>query len=169
MDIPRYIHYGATEFIPTKGFPIKNLEHFMKPKGGLWASRKNASFGWKDWCEQEDFRHCDMENSFEFTFTNQAKIVTISTVQQLHNLPQMEDGGLSWCYSIDFEKCLHLGIDAIELCWYGNEYRDVAFGDLYNELYGWDCDSIVVLNPDAIKQIDNQKEREASSCILSRI
>lgn len=61
MDIPRYIHYGATEFIPTKGFPIKNLEHFMKPKGGLWASRKNASFGWKDWCEQEDFRHCDME------------------------------------------------------------------------------------------------------------
>ena len=110
-----------------------------------------------------------MENSFEFTFTNQAKIVTISTVQQLHNLPQMEDGGLSWCYSIDFEKCLHLGIDAIELCWYGNEYRDVAFGDLYTELYGWDCDSIVVLNPDAIKQIDNQKEREASSCILSRI
>lgn len=30
-------------------------------------------------------------------------------------------------------------------------------------------DDVVVLNPDAIKQIDNQKEREASSCILSRI
>lgn len=24
MDIPVYIHYGATKFIPTKGFPIKN-------------------------------------------------------------------------------------------------------------------------------------------------
>ncbi len=41
-------------------------------------------------------------------------------------------------------------IDAIELCWYGDEYQSVANGDLYFELYGWDCDSIVVLNPNAV-------------------
>lgn len=53
-------------------------------------------------------------------------------------------------YCIDFEKCLRLGIDAIELCWYGDEYKDLVNGDLYFELYGWDCDSMVVLNPEAI-------------------
>lgn len=89
MDIPVYIHYGATKFIPTKGFPIKNREYFMKPKGGLWASRKNASFGWKDWCKEEDFRDCDIANSFEFTFAKQAKIVTISSVKTLYNLPKL--------------------------------------------------------------------------------
>ena len=117
----------------------------MKPKGGLWASRKNASFGWKDWCKEEDFRDCDIANSFEFTFAKQAKIVTISSVKTLYNLPKLENDRFAWGYSIDFEKCLHLGIDAIELCWYGDEYCDVAFGDLHYELYGWDCDSIVVL------------------------
>lgn len=55
-------------------------------------------------------------------------------------------------YLIDFEKCLRIGIDAIELCWYGEEFEKVASGDLYFELYGWDCDSIVVLNPDAVIQ-----------------
>ena len=54
------------------------------------------------------------------------------------------------CYLIDFEKCVRLGIDAIELCWYGDEYADIASGDLHFELYGWDCDSIVVLNPNAV-------------------
>lgn len=169
MDSPVYIHYGSTKFIPTKGFPIKNQEYFMKPKGGLWASRKNASFGWKDWCKEEDFRDCDIANSFEFTFAKQAKIVTINTTKQLYNLPKMENDGLAWVYSIDFEKCLHLGIDAIELCWYGDEYRDAASGNLHYELYGWDCDSIVVLNPDAIVPLYSSKEREASSCISSRI
>lgn len=143
MDSPVYIHYGSTKFIPTKGFPIKNQEYFMKPKGGLWASRKNASFGWKDWCKEEDFRDCD--------------------------IAKMENDGLAWVYSIDFEKCLHLGIDAIELCWYGDEYRDAASGNLHYELYGWDCDSIVVLNPDAIVPLYSSKEREASSCISSEI
>lgn len=149
MNRQIYVHYGATAFDPLKGFPIKNERFWPKPKGGLWASRKNATFGWKDWCELEQFRECDPQNSFEFTLKDESKLVIISTVQQLKRLPNAPCRfGLAYC--IDFEKCLRSGIDAIELCWYGDEYKKDANGDLYQELYGWDCDSIVVLNPDAV-------------------
>lgn len=147
-----YIHYGSVKFDPTKGFPISNIPMFPKPNGGLWASRANASFGWKDWCKEEDFRECDRSNSFEFTVRDGAKVIVINTVEQLKALPQVDDRMKTW-YCIDFERCVQqLGIDAIELCWYGNEYKDVAAGDLHFELYGWDCDSIVILNPNIVIQ-----------------
>jgi len=149
MNRQIYIHYGATKFDPVVGFPIHNVRSWPKPRGGLWASRKNATFGWKEWCIENEFRECDIANSFEFTMADESRIVRISTLNQLRRLPQIKDQFGMW-YCIDFEKCLRNGIDAIELCWYGDEYQDKVNGDLYHELYGWDCDSIVVLNSLAV-------------------
>ena len=50
----------------------------------------------------------------------------------------------------DFEKCIDQGIDAVELCIYGDEYDCDDYFELHNSLYGWDCDSIVILNPNAV-------------------
>lgn len=151
MNRQIYVHYGATRFNPTKGFPIQNEKHRPKPQGGLWASRKNATFGWKNWCIENEFRECDPANSFEFTMKDESRIVIISTLAMLRRLPKAKSE-LSISYCIDFEKCLHLGIDAIELCWYGDEYQSITGDDLHFDLYGWDCDSIVVLNPNAVVQ-----------------
>lgn len=42
-----YIHYGADAFDPSHGFPVANTKYsWAKPYGGLWASRKRASYGW---------------------------------------------------------------------------------------------------------------------------
>lgn len=42
-----YIHYGADAFDPSHGFPVVNTKYsWAKPHGGLWASRKRASYGW---------------------------------------------------------------------------------------------------------------------------
>lgn len=42
-----YIHYGADAFDPSHGFPVVNTKYsWVKPHGGLWASRKRASYGW---------------------------------------------------------------------------------------------------------------------------
>lgn len=148
-----YIHYGSKQFNPLFNFPIRNEPYFSKPVGGLWASRENATYGWKDWCEKEQFRECKVDNSFKFVMDDESKIAVISTVEQLHKLPRVKPKFKFSTYCINFEECLRHGIDAIELCWYGDEYEDVRSGDLYFELYEWDCDSIVVLNPAAVVTI----------------
>lgn len=150
MNRKIYIHYGATQFDPLLNFPIKNKHYWVKPEGGLWASRKNASFGWKDWCIREEFRDCNDDCSFEFVMKDESKIAVVSTLAQLRRLPRIENSPIRTPYPIDFERCLRFGIDAIELCWYGEEFKNVASGNLYFELCGWDCDSIVVLNSDAV-------------------
>lgn len=152
-----YIHYGNIHFDPTIRFPMKNKEHpWVKPNGGLWASRVNASFGWKDWCKSENFRDCDKAVSFLFQIKDESKVYRISTLEDLKKLPSLyQEYELDPLtnYYIDFEKCLSMGIDALELCWYGEEWENVSNGDLHFKLYGWDCDCILVLNPDAVMEI----------------
>lgn len=155
MNRQIYVHYGSTAFDSTKGFPIKNEPGWVKPKGGLWASRLNANFGWKEWCEVEHFSHSNFKESFQFVMRNGSNVVVIKTLDDLKKLPiqngcDFEERSMVSHYWIDFEKCLELGIDAIELCIYGDEYEDSEYFPLHFTLYGWDCDSIVVLNPNAI-------------------
>ena len=143
----KWIHYGHKSFDGNRFMPIRNCRNFLKPHGGLWASPVDAEFGWKAWCEREEFRECDAENSFTFTLKPEAKVLRIKHIDDLIGLPRAEDA-LSfrdWCL-LDFEKLLELGYDAIEL---------VLSADprLYWRLYGWDCDSILVMNPEVIVNV----------------
>lgn len=108
MQKPIYVHYGSTFFEPSRNFPISNHRNWSKPFGGLWASRQDATFGWKDWCEREEFRECDENNSFKFQLCDNSKVAIIH------------------CIKAD---------------------------DMYFGLYGWDCDSIVILNPSVVVPI----------------
>ena len=140
----KYIHYGHTSFDKEKFLPIKNRDFFVKPIGGLWASDVIAKFGWKDWCEAEHFRDCKKENSFTFVLSKDAKVLEINSVQQLTYLPKVKDqiGLVTWTV-LDFEL-LSTMYDAIEL----NISKDY---DLYWKLYGWDCDCILILNPEIVQ------------------
>ena len=71
--------------------------------------------------------------------TNDAKILTISTCEHLKDLPKSCES----CYDfLDFEE-LSKKYDAIEV-WISKD------SNLYFELYGWDCDSILIMNPKII-------------------
>lgn len=128
---------------------------WMKPTGGLWASKENASFGWSQFVKENSHFEVDKQKSFKFVLKNGTRKATIYTDTDLNKLPMQahkSKGYVDW-RCIDFEKCLLLGVDAIELCWYGDEYKDRADGDLYHLLYGWDCDSILILNPKVVEEI----------------
>lgn len=153
MDKTVYIHYGADHYDPEKVRPITNEPYFSKPRGGLWASRVDATRGWKDWCETEEYERTDFAKSFRFTFKPGSVVYVISTLEDLFALPPWtapDQRCHALKHQIDFEQCLKNGIDAIELCWYGEEWADIRGGNLHFEMYGWDCDSVLVMNPDAI-------------------
>ncbi len=146
-----YVHYGAPQFDPNKFDPIQNW--WNKPHGGLWASPIDANFGWKEWCRETNFRECTEENSFRFSLTSDANVYYIDCELAESHLPS-----LPWpCVHIrrpdlriyDFEELLHAGVDAVEL-------NLSAYRPLYWLMYGWDCDCILILNPDVIVPIGRE-------------
>ena len=152
-----YIHYGSKELHEIQ--PIKNQEYFTKPKGGLWASPVNAEFGWKEWCERENFRTNTEDNSFKFRVKDDSKIIHIRDKKDLDNLPKQKDrlgfgeSPASMVY-LDFEK-ISQNYDGIEL--HLSEEKLQSIDDycngLYFRLYGWDCDSILIFTDKAIEVV----------------
>ena len=69
-------------------------------------------------------------------------------MNELGLLPKAEDKfGLSSWVLLDFEKLAET-YDAVEV----NISSDF---NLYYQLYGWDCDSIVIMNPDIIVELSS--------------
>lgn len=152
----KYIHYGSDSFDRTLFTPISNREMFVKPHGGLWASPIDAGRGWCDWCRDENFHTDSLSSSFTFTLSEKAKVIHIRSVVDLTELPDQKlpvglEGGFPW-KCIDFEKLLADGVDAVELHLSEEDITNCGFmGSLYWELYGWDCDSILIMNPDVVE------------------
>ena len=70
--------------------------------------------------------------------------VTRNGKADVKKLPDQKiDISLTTIKTVDFEQLIANGIDAIEF----NISND---WDLYMALYGWDCDSTLILNPDVI-------------------
>ena len=148
MENKKYIHYGHKHFDREKFQSIRNIPIFTKPDGGLWASPVDAEYGWKRWCKDENFRECNKENSFTFTLSQNARVMTILSSKGAKALPKQEvklpfD---DWVI-VDFEKLREQGYDADEV----KISNDPA---LYWALYGWDCDSILIMNPDVVVEVE---------------
>lgn len=144
-----YVHYGHRKFSKEMYRPIENIQLFTKPKGGFWASRIDAKFGWKDWCIDEEFRDIDENNAFRFKLKDGAKVLYINNTDILSTLPMARNKlpllRTNIFIFLDFEK-LSKEYDAIEVNI--SECRD-----LYYSLCGWDCDSILIMNPDIIEEV----------------
>jgi len=142
------IHYGATEYIPNKIKPIKN-DNWCKPRGGLWCSPTNSNWGWKDWCKIEHFRDCDERNSFKLKFKPNSKIILINSLSDLINLPKVESE-YDCLKHPDFELLATL-CDVIWLTEIGQNETHLSYP---NSLYGWDCESVLILNNKCAYQCD---------------
>ena len=84
-------------------------------------------------------------------------MLTITNVNQLKDLPQIgnKSSMLPFVF-LDFEKILASGIDAIEVLISQDSTNEgnIFINNLYRCLNTWDCDSILIMNPDIIKEIE---------------
>lgn len=138
------ISYGIGErFDSSKFEPIQN-RLFVKPLGGLWASPTETKYGWRDWCIEESFRIERLEESFEFWYSG--NVLKVDSVADLDRM--------TWVavYDImqypDFEAMQNSGVDAIWLTERGQSQTRYLPG---RNLYGWDCECVLVMNPDGVK------------------
>jgi len=149
-----YVHYGHKEFDESLFQPIQN-DLFVKPNGGLWASPIGAKNGWKEWCEAENFKDCESSNSFRFSLSDNANVLHLRCTEDLKRLP-LNPKAIGYAliskYWLDFEQILNSGIDAIEVH-ISEDNGDDWHDSLYYNLYGWDCDSILIMNKDIVEVI----------------
>ena len=147
----QYIHYGNDHIDTNYNYDKDMAKNILKckPPCGVWASRVDSNFGWKDWCEAEDFG--DLSTSCKFTLKPSANILEIHeeedilpyivnkthyssfcTIAKTHILDEIDWNTLMKKYDgleVFMTHQLHMGV--------------------FNT---WDCDSIVIWNLSVIEQ-----------------
>lgn len=145
-DVKRntYITYGWDHFNKDKFVPVRNNNYINKPFGGLWACNAKSN-DWYNFCKSEDFKAESLSKHFKFKLSADARILMFDSVYNVLYCPQIKDpiimfDNIKSVYP-DFEE-ISKYFDAI---WYSKSRYQ-----LYYMLYGWDVDSLLVLNPDII-------------------
>jgi len=134
------VHYGDDEYMSNKFEPIKDVPYRNKPKGGLWTSPLDCKWGWKDWCITENFGNIEKYFVIRFTGT----VFKIDSYQDAMELPWIEQGSTHF---LVFQPLVLMGIDAVYLTENGED--ETRFSDP-KSLYGWDCETVLVMNPECI-------------------
>lgn len=165
-----FVHCGHFAFDKRLFNPIRNESipsNKPAPGCGFWASpieESGALGNWLEWCEENDFRtekYCNAK--FEFSMSDMSKILVVTNREQLEAVPQVkpEDfderdrvffemgGGHTSSIFPDFERIAET-YDGMFVKIYSKGYGTGWDEQAYWRLYGWDVDSLLVFNPEAI-------------------
>ena len=135
--------------------PITNYGAMNKPHGGLWASPVGAEHSWYEWVKDNQFYPKRLELNFEFELSPDARVLEL-TPENVWHLPMQKDAPewiierselrpFGMIVGVDFET-LAQKYDVLECSL-------TEHPSLYWSLYGWDCDCILVMNPDMIVEV----------------
>jgi len=147
----KVVHY-TKPFFKLRPITIKNGDGktglFIKPQGGLWCSPLDLEGGWIDWCRAESYGDIDHEQRVILD-VDTSNFVVIDSVEDMETkLPWYEIHVLF--QAIDFEAMVQDGVDGIHLTEKGQ--RETRF-TWPTSLYGWDCETILILNERCIKEV----------------
>jgi hypothetical protein len=147
----RYITYCRYPFDISK-IEVNLRSRINKPTNTLWGSPVDAEYGWRDWCESNEF-----EWTFDYPvtwgFKEGTKILTIDIVDvenpDKSMLKKYIESRPDWIYEeLSFYKIKDDGFSAVQLL-------DPCVGhcfinDLELMFNSWDCESIAVLDMDTV-------------------
>jgi len=138
------ITYGSHEFSMHLWDDVKNA-NWHKPDGGLWACPTETD-EWKKWCIAEDYHLGGLKEHFKFIYSGNTFV--IDGLGHAMQLPWLSEDRFE--YAIDFEEMYRQGVDGVFLTSEGQ--WDTRHSSPKN-LYGWDVESIVILNPNSIMEL----------------
>lgn len=153
-----YRHYGHSKFDKNKFIKISNQYYSNKPRGGLWSSpTKDYDVNWYEWCKAEEFCTYSLRKHFDFTLKDDARILVIKDIKDLDKLPRYntEHKHEAFITDIDFKK-LAEDYDALMVYIYRSSDltdEEKLCDGIYYKLYGWDVDTLLVLNPEVVEVI----------------
>jgi len=147
-------HYSSRDFKLGK-ITVRNGELPNKPVGGLWASPVGAEFSWQDWREAKGFRDVSEQHRVILDI-NLENFIIIDNVRDLDKLPWSCIEGTD-IEAIDFEGLVRRGVDGIYLTEKGQyETRFPLRATFWRNLYGWDCECVLILNERCIKGVGEE-------------
>lgn len=126
--------------------PIEIGNGYNKPIGGLWASPLGSEEGWKEYCEKEEsLSIADLTRvEMDLDMRNFITIDSVGDLNKLYWLPSSVPG----MELLDFKQMKAEGVDGIYLTAAGQRRTRLSHP---RHLYGWDCESVVVMNERAIQ------------------
>lgn len=157
--IPKqWLHIGSAELKAELFNEVQNELGMVKPRGGLWASplheRGEHLSPWQRCAKNMGFK-VDGEGCI-FELTSDARVYIIDTLADLIQLldefeapPLLDLPFLP--KTIDFEAVRHV-YDVLYLTENGQYATRLPLQNRDYNLYGWDCESCIILNFDAIGQ-----------------
>ena len=150
-----YVFCGSDHFDRSIFMPVTNEPYpWIKPRGGMWSSPVNSDNTWEDWCQENSFRLRKLDRQFRFVLAEGSRVLRIESNKDLDELYSQGYKRSDFdkhqylrddMYYLDFEKILANGYDAIQV---------TITNETYWSLYGWDCDTLLVLNPDCVIEIE---------------
>ena len=154
-----FVSYLKDEYIQKAFKPIQydgTASILNKCRNGLWASPIDSIYGWKQWCEEEEFPLGN--NLFTFKLKDNAKIYVIDNYEDLEKISTMKDKfGMRY---INFKQLLDNNYDGI----YASENAVVTLryidNDNIQDLSSWDVESLCVFNPNAIIPLGQERVKQ---------
>lgn len=147
-------HFGSKEFVYSKFKQIKNNhQRFNKPVGGLWTSPADSTNSWLHFCLNNNFNKEKLNNSFSFQINKEAKGLVVDKDCDLESLPTTTFSYLdgSKITIFDFEK-MAKEFDYLHFKFDGGSTMRYDFDD-WRTFYGWDCETVLVFNPNIIHSL----------------
>lgn len=152
-----YIHYGNNTFNTNIFSPISNSSFTWNkpyPYTGFWASPLFSKASLFTFCGENGMKD-KLDGSFIFTITEKSNILKIKNSVDLDEfkksnyiIPLSESSSILYpnVIGIDFEKMICDGYDGIEVFWRKHAIKS-AF-------WGWDCDTLLIFNPEIIVELE---------------
>lgn len=147
--------YDQKEFKPIEYDDVYTIEN--KCRYGLWGCPIDSNFGWKEWCEKEEFFIGN--DLFTFKLKDNAKIYVVNNYEDLERISTLKDRfGRG---SINFKELLANNYDGIYVT--ENAIKSLRFlkGNV-QDLSCWNVESVCIFNPNVIIPLSQEKVKQPS-------